>query len=85
MLQETRQQREQFLFRKLIAWWAVKGDKVNSEFFLTKAPKLKGKPLPSLKREDDSVTTDQDEILQMATKYYRDLLAPTLTEAPPIT
>ena len=50
-------------------WWVVKGDKVNSEFFLTKAPKLKGKPILSLKREDDSVTTDQDEILQMATKY----------------
>ena len=30
------------------------------------------------------MTTDQDEILQMATKYYKDLLAPTLTEAPPI-
>ena len=36
------------------------------------------------KREDDSLAIDQDEILQMATKYYRDLLAPTLTEAPPI-
>ena len=82
VLQEIRQQREQFLFRKSAAQWAVKGDKVNSEFFLTKAPKLKGKPILSLKREDDSVTTDQDEILQMATKYYRDLLAPTLIEAP---
>ena len=37
------------------------------EFFLTKVPKLKGKPILSLKREDDSLTTDQDEILQMAT------------------
>ena len=78
------QQREQFLFRNSTTWWSVKGDKVNSEFFLTKAPKMKGKPIQSLKREDDSVTTAQDEILQMATNYYRELLAPTLTEAPPI-
>ena len=28
------------------------------------------------------MTTDQDEILQMVTKYYRDLLAPTLIEVP---
>ena len=27
------------------------------------------------------MATNQDEILQLATKYYRDLLAPTLTEA----
>ena len=28
--------------------------------------------------------TGQEEILQMATKNYKDLLAPTLIEAPPI-
>ena len=58
------------------------GDKVNWEFFLTKAPKLRGTHIQSLKREDDLMATGQDEILQMATNYYKDLLAPTLIEAP---
>ena len=83
VLQEIRQQREQFLFRKSAAQWAVKGDKVNREFFLTKTPKRRGTHIHSLKREDDSMTFDQEEILQMATNYYRDLLAPTLTNDPP--
>ena len=78
MLQEVRQQREQFLSRKSAAWWVVKGDKVKMDFFLTKTPKRRGKHIHNLIREDDSMTFDQEEILQIATNYYRDLLAPTL-------
>ena len=84
MMQEIRQQREQFLFRKSAAWWDVKGDKGDKEFFLTKTPKLRGTHIQSLKGEDDSLATDQEEILQMATSYYRDMLAPTFTETPPM-
>ena len=54
---------------------------LSREFFLTKAPKLRG--THRLKREDDSMATGQEEILQSATNYYKDLLAPTLTGGPP--
>ena len=70
------------LFRKSAAWWTLKGDKVNRGFFLTKAPKQRGTYIQSLKQEDDSMTSDQGEILQITTNYYRDLLAPMLTNGP---
>ena len=49
VLQEIWQQREQLLFGKSTTWWVVKGDKVNREFFLNKAPKMKGNHIISLK------------------------------------
>ena len=83
MMHEIRQQREKFLLRELATWWVVKGDKVNREFFLTKAPELRGTHIQRLKWKDDSMATDEEEILQIATNYYKDLLTPTLIDGPP--
>ena len=82
-MQVIRQQHEEFLFKKSAAWWVGKGDKVNSEFFLNKVPKLRGMHIQHLKQEDDSMAANEEEILQMTTNYYKDLLAPVLTDNPP--
>ena len=44
-------------------------------FFHSKAPNGGGGHIQGLHKPDDSITEDKDEILHMATQYYRDLLA----------
>ena len=64
------------LFRRTATWWARKDDKVNRHLFHYKAPKGGGGRIQGLREPDGSITEDKAEILQMATQYYRDLLAP---------
>ena len=75
-VQERTLEKNRMLFRRNAAWWARKDDKVNRHFFHYKAPKGGGGRIQGLRKPDGSITEDKVEILEMATQYYRDLLAP---------
>ena len=64
------------LFRRSATWWARTDDKVNRHFFQYKAPKGGGGRMQGLRKPDGSITEGKSKILQMATQYYHDLLAP---------
>ena len=64
------------LFRRAATWWARTDDKVNRHFFHSKAPKGGGGHIQGPRKPNGSITADKDEILHMATQYYRDMLAP---------
>ena len=75
-LRERTLEKNRMLFRRAAAWWARTDDKVNRHFFHSRAPKGGGGHIQGLRKPDGSITEDKDEILHMATQYYRDLLAP---------
>ena len=75
-VQERTLEKNRMLFRRNAAWWARKDDKVNQHFFHYKAPKSGGGCIQGLHKLDGSKTEDKDEILHMATHYYRDVLTP---------
>ena len=75
-VQERTLEKNRMLFRRNATWWARKDDKVNRHFFHYRAPKGGGGRIQGLRKPDGSITEDKTEILEMATQYYRDLLAP---------
>jgi hypothetical protein len=75
-VRERTLEKNRMLFRRNAAWWASKDDKVNQHFFHYRSPKSGGGRIQGLRKPDGSITEDKTEILEMATQYYRDLLAP---------
>ena len=64
------------LYRKSNVWWAKKGDLSSKEFFRSKAGARIGGQATSLLRPNGTIIEDIDEIMETATSFYKDLIAP---------
>lgn len=52
---------------------ARKGDRMCREFFRTRGQRSSGEQIHSLKTHDGNIRTDPEEVMDMATDYYRTL------------
>ena len=71
---EAELKKDEFRFHKKKALWTQIGDKCNKEFFNAVKQKRFNSGLKQLRRYDGSLTKDPEEMLQIATNFYRDLL-----------
>jgi len=72
-LQEISDYRAKGLIMRSHARWYEKGEKSNSYFLRLESRNKIKKNLRKLKREDDTVTTDPNEILNMQANFYENL------------
>ncbi len=71
---EAELKKDEFRFHKKKALWTQIGDKCNKEFFNAVKQKRFNSGLKQLRRYDGTLTKDPEEMLQIATDFYRDLL-----------
>lgn len=72
LLEETTQQRSEFTFHSS-SFWARKGDRMSCEFFCTHGQRSAGEQVHSLRSQDGSLRTAPEEVMEIATDYYKTL------------
>ena len=78
---ELETKKDEFRFHRKKALWTQLGDRCNKEFFdVVKAKKFNA-GVKQLRRSDGSLTKNHDEMLNIATRFYRDLLTAEPTSA----
>ena len=75
LLVEIEEKREEFSFHKNAAHWAVQEDRCNGEFFAVVWPKNYHRGIRHLKNLDGSLTTSPEEMRQIASEFYQELLS----------
>ena len=73
MLEEVTQRRSEFSFHASKSFWARKGDRMCRKFFRTHGQRSAGEQLRSLRAQDSSIRFGSEEVMDLATDFYRTL------------
>ena len=73
MLEEITQRHTEFSFHASKSFWARKGDRMCGEFFRTHGQRSAGEQICSLRAQYGSIRTELDEVMDVATDFYRSL------------
>ena len=73
LLEETLLRRSEFSYHASLSYWARKGDRMSREFFRTHGQRAAGDQIRSLRTAEGHITTDQEEVMGLATDFYRTL------------
>ena len=72
-LEEVTQRRSEFSFHASRSFWARKGDRMCREFFRTHGQRSAGEQLRSLRAQDGGIRTGPEEVMDLATNFYKTL------------
>ena len=64
-----------FKYSAFAAKWSQKGDKMSKLFFDVVTPRPRKFQMGALKRDDGTLATDLDEMRELASRYYEQLLS----------
>ena len=64
-----------FKYSAFAAKWSQKGDKMSKLFFDVVTPRPRKFQMGALKRDDGTLATDPDEMRELASRYYEQLLS----------
>ena len=74
-IREVEEHRHDFFFHSQAAqWWTQVGDRVTGEFFEVVGPRHRRAGVRQLKKPDGTLAVEPDEMREVATDFYRDLL-----------
>ena len=80
-LRATQEKRSEFTYHATVTHWIAKADRMNKDFFSVFRQRPPGSTLRALRDPSDTLQTDPDIVLHMATDYYEALfLADLCTE-----
>ncbi len=74
-LHGAEERRFAFLFHKQASHWVQVGDRVTRDFFSIVGPRHSRAGVQRLRREDGSLASTPDEMRELATQFYRELLS----------
>ena len=73
MLEEITQRHSEFSCHTSKSFWARKGDRMYREFFRTHGQRSTGEQIRSLRAPDGSIRIGPEQVMDLATDYYRTL------------
>ena len=81
-LREVEDRSSEYVYQRQATQWTQVGNRVTGEFFVATRPRHSWNGIRQLRRLDGSMTSERDEMREMATRFYHTLLT---KEIPPDT
>ena len=73
-IREVEEHRHEFFFHSQAAQWTQIGERVTGEFLEVAGPRHHRARVRQLKKQDGTLAVEPDEMREVATDFYRDLL-----------